>query len=51
MAKKLYMIPLTEVAKVNMSGVVLTGSPVVPPEDTHPLPPIGPAPKHRTPVF
>ena len=48
MEKKLYMIPLTEVAKVNMSGVVLTGSPTdTPPPPIHP----GAPRKHWTDVF
>ena len=51
MEKKLYISPLIEVAKVNMSAVVLTGSPENPSTDTHPLPPIGPAPKRHTEVF
>lgn len=38
MEKKVYMSPLFEVAKVNMSGVVLAGSP-----DSTPVPPPGPA--------
>jgi len=38
MEKKIYMNPLTEVAKVNMSSVILTESPV---NDT-PTPPPGP---------
>lgn len=51
MKKNVYMMPLVEVAKVNMSGAVLTGSPIVPPEG--PVPPQGPsgAPKHDTPAF
>lgn len=50
MEKKLYNTPLTEVAKVNMSGVVLTGSPAGLP--TPPVGPSGVAPrKHWTDVF
>ena len=49
--KKQYIIPLTEVAKVNMSAAVLTGSP------TDALPPTPPGPagiirrEDRTEVF
>jgi len=49
MEKRQYIIPLTEVASVNMSATVLTGSPT----DTLPLTPPGPAgaSKRRTEVF
>ena len=48
MEKRIYMSPLTEVAKVHMSGVILTS----PTTDDTPLPPPHPgAPQHRTPVF
>lgn len=47
MKKRLYIIPLTEVAKVNMSGVILTS-----PTDDTPAPPIHPgAPKFRAPAL
>ena len=53
MEKKIYSRPLIEVAQVNMSTSVLTGSP------EGPVPPVGPAgivnhryaPANRTPVF
>ena len=50
MKKKLYIIPLTEVASVKMSGVILT-SPE--PSVAGPQPPQGPAgaPARRTEVF
>ena len=48
MEKKVYMSPLFEVAKVNMSGVVLAGSPT----DDTPLPPPHPgAPRLAPPVL
>lgn len=50
MNKKQYIFPLTEVANVNMSGAVLTGSPTdewsMDSNPSHPG-----APKRRTPVF
>ena len=51
MEKKLYISPLIEVAKVNMSTAVLTGSPTndewnMSSDPSHPG-----APRHRTPVF
>lgn len=49
--KKQYIIPLMEVETVSLSSCLLDGSPANSSTDTHPLPPIGPAPKHRTPVF
>ena len=42
MEKKLYLSPLIEVAVVNMSATVLTGSPVDP-SVPGPMPPSGPA--------
>lgn len=51
MKKKIYMMPLFEVAKVNMSGAVLTGSPTDDwSMDNNPAHP-GQAPKHDTPAF
>ena len=47
-AKKLYNAPLMEVSQINLSSCILDGSPVA---DPLPVPPIGPAPKRRTPVF
>ena len=49
MEKKIYISPLTEVAKVNMSTVVLAGSP---PDGVDPTPPIHPgAPRLQAPVL
>ena len=49
MKKRQYIIPLMEVAQINLSSCILDGSPVV---DPLPVPPLGPgAPKRRTPVF
>ena len=51
MNKKQYIFPLTEVANVNMSTAVLTGS-GSPEEDWQmPIPNHPGAPKRRTPVF
>ena len=47
MEKKLYNAPLMEVSQINLSSCILDGSLV----DPLPTPPIGPAPKRRTPVF
>ncbi len=46
MEKKVYMMPLIEVEKINLSSAVLVGSP-----DGTPVPPPGPsgAPKYTTP--
>ncbi len=48
MEKKIYIAPLMEIQQVNLTQCLLDGSPV---EDPRPIPPIGPAPARRSPVF
>jgi hypothetical protein len=48
MKKKIYITPLMEIQQVNLTQCLLDGSPV---EDPRPIPPIGPAPARRSPVF
>lgn len=47
MEKKIYITPLMEVQQVTLTQCLLDGSPV----DPRPIPPIGPAPARRSPVF
>jgi hypothetical protein len=47
MEKKIYITPLMEIQQVNLTQCLLDGSPV----DPRPIPPIGPAPVRRSPVF